>query len=93
LARAREALVAKAANINPTERVRGFYQRYAPRYDHDTGYYDRYLLSDGRAWVCSQARGAVLEVAIGTGRNLPFYPRGIRAERHRPHPGHALHRP
>jgi ubiquinone/menaquinone biosynthesis C-methylase UbiE len=64
--------------VNPTERVRGFYQRYAPRYDHDTGYYDRFLLGDGRAWVCSQARGAVLEVAIGTGRNLPFYPRGIR---------------
>lgn len=63
---------------NPTERVRTFYQKYAPRYDHETGYYDRVLLGDGRAWVCAQARGSVLEVAVGTGRNLPFYPRGIR---------------
>ena len=64
--------------LNPTERVRALYQKYAPRYDHETGYYDRVLLGDGRAWVCAQARGSVLEVAVGTGRNLPFYPRGIR---------------
>lgn len=66
------------SNVNATERVRNFYQQYAPRYDHETGFYDRFLLGDGRARLCSHARGAVLEVAIGTGRNLPFYPRGIR---------------
>lgn len=70
--------MAELSDVNPTERVRRFYQQYAPRYDHETGYYDRFLLGDGRLWVCSQARGAVLEVAVGTGRNLPFYPRGIR---------------
>lgn len=64
--------------MDPTARVRGFYGRYAPRYDRETAYYDRFLLGDGRAWVCSRARGAVLEVAIGTGRNLPFYPPGAR---------------
>jgi ubiquinone/menaquinone biosynthesis C-methylase UbiE len=69
--------VTDTGDVSPTERVRGFYQQYAPRYDHETGYYDRVLLGDGRAWVCSQARGAVLEVGVGTGRNLPFYPRGI----------------
>jgi len=70
--------MADSGKLNPTERVRGFYQQYAPRYDHETNYYDRFLLGDRRAWLCAQARGAVLEVAIGTGRNLPFYPRGIR---------------
>jgi ubiquinone/menaquinone biosynthesis C-methylase UbiE len=70
--------MAEQSEVNPTVRVYRFYQQYAPRYDHETGYYDRFLLGDGRAWVCSQARGAVLEVAVGTGRNLPFYPRGIR---------------
>jgi ubiquinone/menaquinone biosynthesis C-methylase UbiE len=61
-------------NVEPTERVRAFYRQYAPRYDHQTTYYDRFLLGDGRAWACAQSRGAVLEVAIGTGRNLPYFP-------------------
>lgn len=70
--------MAQRGEVSPADRVRGFYQEYAARYDHETGYYDRFLLGDGRAWVCAQTRGAVLEVAVGTGRNLPFYPRGIR---------------
>jgi ubiquinone/menaquinone biosynthesis C-methylase UbiE len=70
--------VAAPVDLDPTERARRFYQQYAPRYDHETGYYDRFLLGDGRVRVCSQARGDVLEVAVGTGRNLPFYPPGIR---------------
>jgi ubiquinone/menaquinone biosynthesis C-methylase UbiE len=61
-------------NLGPTERVRTFYRRYAPRYDQQVAYYDRVLLGDGRTWACAQSRGAVLEVAIGTGRNLPYYP-------------------
>lgn len=65
-------------DLNPTERVRAFYRQYEPRYDRQTAYYDRFLLGDGRAWACSQSSGAVLEVAIGTGRNLPFYPRDVR---------------
>lgn len=64
--------------MNPIERVQSFYQQYASRYDRETSFYDRFLLGDGRAWVCSRASGAVLEVAIGTGRNLPFYPQGIQ---------------
>lgn len=64
--------------MDPTERVQAFHRRYAPRYDHQVAYYDRVLLGDGRAWACAQSRGAVLEVAIGTGRNLPYYPRDRR---------------
>jgi ubiquinone/menaquinone biosynthesis C-methylase UbiE len=65
-------------NLDPTERVRAFYRQYAPRYDQQTAWYDRVLLGDGRTWACAQSRGAVLEVAIGTGRNLPYYPRDRR---------------
>jgi ubiquinone/menaquinone biosynthesis C-methylase UbiE len=36
-------------------------------------FYDR-LLADSRPWVCAQATGHTLEVAIGTGLNMPFYP-------------------
>jgi ubiquinone/menaquinone biosynthesis C-methylase UbiE len=34
---------------------------------------DRHLFGDSRSWVCSEATGDTLEVAIGTGLNLPFY--------------------
>ena len=39
---------------------------------------ERILFEDGRQWACSRATGDVLEVAIGTGRNLPFYPPHVR---------------
>jgi ubiquinone/menaquinone biosynthesis C-methylase UbiE len=42
------------------------------------GRWDRILFSGNREWVCSQASGDVLEIAIGTGRNLSFYPERIR---------------
>jgi ubiquinone/menaquinone biosynthesis C-methylase UbiE len=66
------------ASEEVTERLRSLWEQYAARYDHDTGFYDLLLLGDGRSWACSQASGEVLEVAIGTGRNLPFYPRRIQ---------------
>jgi ubiquinone/menaquinone biosynthesis C-methylase UbiE len=61
-----------------TDRLRSLWEQYAPRYDRDTGFYDLLLLGDSRSWACSQASGHVLEVAIGSGRNLPFYPRKIQ---------------
>jgi ubiquinone/menaquinone biosynthesis C-methylase UbiE len=42
------------------------------------GLMERLFLGDSRARVCSQAEGDVLEIAVGTGRNLPFYPAGAR---------------
>jgi ubiquinone/menaquinone biosynthesis C-methylase UbiE len=60
-----------------TARTRWLYDRYAARYDRDTGWYERVMLGSFRQQLCSQARGRVLEVAIGTGRNLPFYPAHI----------------
>ena len=42
------------------------------------GFFDRRLFRDSRAWVCAQASGRTLEVAIGTGLNLPLYPPASR---------------
>jgi ubiquinone/menaquinone biosynthesis C-methylase UbiE len=41
------------------------------------GFFERALFAGGREWACSRARGEVLELAIGTARNLPFYPDGV----------------
>lgn len=61
-----------------TERLRGIWQDYASRYDRDIRPFERILFAGGREWVCSQVSGEVLEIGVGTGRNLPFYPAGIR---------------
>jgi len=61
-----------------TERLKRIYEKQAPRYDRSIAFWEKVLFGDGRRWVCSRAQGEVLEVAIGTGRNLPFYPEGIR---------------
>ncbi|MDQ6772796.1 MAG: class I SAM-dependent methyltransferase [Candidatus Dormibacteraeota bacterium] len=56
-----------------TERVRSIWEKTAPRYDKDIARFERFLVGDGRRWVCAQAEGLILELAVGTGRNLPFY--------------------
>jgi len=61
-----------------TERQRRVWDKRASRYDRSMGLMEKLLFGDGRAWVCSQALGQVLEVAVGTGRNFSFYPDGIR---------------
>ncbi|MEA2315792.1 MAG: hypothetical protein QOI03_2484 [Solirubrobacteraceae bacterium] len=60
-----------------TERVRAVQDKQAPKYDRQISFFERVLFGDGRAWVCSQARGRVLELACGTARNLPFYPADV----------------
>ncbi|MGQ0773769.1 MAG: class I SAM-dependent methyltransferase [Pseudonocardiales bacterium] len=67
-----------ANNQGDVARLRRRWERYAPRYDRDMGFFERLQFGGGRAWVCSQASGDVLEVAIGTGRNLAFYPAEVR---------------
>ena len=61
-----------------TEQVRRHYDDTAPRYNRQIKLFERVLFGDGRSWVCSQARGDVLEIAVGTGRNLRHYPDGVR---------------
>ncbi len=66
------------ARPHSTEWVRRYWDRSAGMYDRSIGFFERLLLSDGREWVASRAQGDVLEVAIGTGRNLAFYPADVR---------------
>ncbi|HET9139229.1 class I SAM-dependent methyltransferase [Actinophytocola sp.] len=60
------------------DRLRAQWDRYAPRYDGQIAFCDRVMFAGGREWVCSRARGSVLEVAVGTGLNLPFYPDSVQ---------------
>lgn len=61
-----------------TARQREVWERAAPQYDRAMSCYERGFLADSREWIGSRARGRVLEVAIGTGRSLGFYPAGIQ---------------
>jgi ubiquinone/menaquinone biosynthesis C-methylase UbiE len=66
------------AHVKETERIRRLYEKEAPKFDRSMGRWDRTLFAGNREWVCAQASGDVLEIAIGTARNLPFYPADIR---------------
>lgn len=50
----------------------------AARYDALMQRLERRFFPDTRAWVCGRATGDTLEVAVGTGLNLPHYPAGVR---------------
>ncbi len=54
------------------------FDRIAAPYDRGMAPLERLWLREMRAQLLPQARGRVLEVGVGTGANLPFYPAGIR---------------
>ncbi|TVZ01579.1 class I SAM-dependent methyltransferase [Trebonia kvetii] len=57
----------------PADRQKRVWDKSAPRYDKQIAFFEK-LIGGGREWLTSRARGRVLEVAVGTGRNLPHYP-------------------
>jgi ubiquinone/menaquinone biosynthesis C-methylase UbiE len=61
-----------------TDRVLLVYEKEAHKYDREMNFFDRLLFAGGREWVCAQAVGEVLEIGIGTGRNLPHYGDDVR---------------
>lgn len=61
-----------------TARVADHYDRLSGSYDPGMRIFDRLFAGAGRRWACSRATGDVLEIAIGTGRNLPYYRAGVR---------------
>lgn len=65
-------------DASETERIRQLYDKDAPNYDRQIGLFERLLFTGGREWACSQASGDVLELAVGTGRNLPRYRPDVR---------------
>ena len=80
--RAPAILVAMGASktLSPDERqegnekVRRSWAKQVGRYDKSIGFFERRVFGpDHRSWACSKATGNTLEVAVGTGLNLPHY--------------------
>jgi ubiquinone/menaquinone biosynthesis C-methylase UbiE len=70
--------------LSPAERSRANarqrtqYAKEAPKYDSEADSTERWLFgAKHRGWACSRATGDTLEVAIGTGLNLPNYRPGV----------------
>jgi ubiquinone/menaquinone biosynthesis C-methylase UbiE len=58
----------------PTARQRRVWDKSAPSYDKQIAFFEKIWFGGGREWLTQRAEGRVLEVAIGTGLNLPHYP-------------------
>ena len=56
--------------------VRRVFDRMADRYDGAMLAWERRLFPGSREWAVAQARGHIVEIAVGTGLNLPLYDAG-----------------
>jgi ubiquinone/menaquinone biosynthesis C-methylase UbiE len=63
--------------MTKAQRWTRYWDRKSASYDAEMGAWDRRLFGDSREWACGQAAGEVLEVAVGTGLNLPSYPADV----------------
>jgi ubiquinone/menaquinone biosynthesis C-methylase UbiE len=61
----------------PAARQRRVWDRMAPGYDKQIAFFERIQFKGSREWLGRRSRGRVLEVALGTGRSLPYYPADI----------------
>ena len=60
----------------PVARQKRVWDKSAPSYDKQIAFFEKIWFAGGREWLGKRAQGRILEVAIGTGRNLPNYPAG-----------------
>lgn len=63
----------KSDRASVAKAIRQKYARIAPSYDRWEALPDRLLLTDLRRRLLARATGRVLEIGMGTGRNLPYY--------------------
>jgi ubiquinone/menaquinone biosynthesis C-methylase UbiE len=61
---------------SPAARQKRVWDSSAPSYDKQIAFFEKIQFGGGREWLGERAHGRVLEVGIGTGRNLPYYPPG-----------------
>ncbi|MFC4910591.1 class I SAM-dependent methyltransferase [Actinomadura gamaensis] len=59
------------------ERVLQVFDTIAERYDRQMAICERMLFPGSRTWVTGRASGRVVEIAVGTGLNLPLYPEAV----------------
>ena len=57
-----------------TARQKRVWDKNAPSYDKQVALFEKIWFGGGREWLGERANGRILEVAIGTGRNLYHYP-------------------
>ncbi len=60
-----------------TAKQRRVWDRAASSYDRQIRFFEKVWFAGGREWLAERVQGRVLEVGIGTGRNLRYYPAGI----------------
>jgi ubiquinone/menaquinone biosynthesis C-methylase UbiE len=61
-------------HVKRDEELQRYWDKQAGTFDRQMSTFDRYFARDTREWICARATGRILEVAIGTGLNLPHYP-------------------
>jgi ubiquinone/menaquinone biosynthesis C-methylase UbiE len=62
----------------PTAKQRRIWDQAAPSYDRQIAFFERVWFTGGREWLGQRAGGTVLEVAVGTGRNLAYYAEDVQ---------------